>query len=687
MPAPREQEDRQWRLFQFSQDWGVNLPPTPPHPEPAGSNSSFKTADDDAYAEEYLKLRQSELLAQGGSAKTTRNKQGWEPKFVYSVLSDHITDCGSPAVAEALVSILHAIGGNVNAPPAEKGLMHRISRHAPGPQRGKLLEIAVKNEQADMVRILAPHSDAMALDLALPIAIRCHNVEVTSVLLGYDASAAQTEDSQHAFMDVCALPEHCDLVGLILSSKGKPSPEIASRALVGAVRAGCLENTIHLTRSIGSGNHNGCEALKLAITQCRRDLALSVIMASHPPHRPGVDEAFDTLRSTPMSQGQALDFAEILLLAGAEGETLSVALIKYAEMNFLDMVQLLVRYGASVEYKKGRVLQKAIETLNMDLLQVLLGNESDISARYATGCVDLIPHEIAFDQRHTILRMLLRKGAGEAALNDALVDAAEAGDHESVELLLNPVFPEISTAHPLHIGPRHSVLSQSTARHEVASVDYKNGRALQRAVSRGDIIMTQKLLLGIPSLETLTAAYPITSNLERPDRYRITEAFLEAGLVGPPIDAALHIAIAEDPNQRDDDLIHLLLEHGADVNFNGGQGLPSVIEMGDVELLIELLGTASQETAANSIAAAVNLEEVDLRLQTMRLLLDHCAGVALEQVTAALEEILQEDPVDMDLLLVLLEDGQANLNVDNGKLFSIGSWLLQNISSSMTVIT
>jgi ankyrin repeat protein len=673
MPGPRDQDDRHWRLFQFSQDWGMTLPPSPPQPEPAGIAMSFKSASDDAYAEEYLKLRQSELAVQNSPPKGTRTKKGWGPKFVYAVLNDHVTDCGSPAVGESLIDILHSAGGDVNSPPSEKGgIMHRISRHSPGQQRGKLLETAVRNEQADMVRVLAPHSDAMALDLALPIAIRSHNVEVTSILLGYGASTAQTEESQNAFREICAHAEHCNLVGLIVHSKGRPSPEVVSQALVCAVRAGCVENAIHLSRTIGNGNYNGCEALKVAIAGCRRDLALAVIMGSHPPQRPGVNEAFDVLRQTPMSQGQALEFAEILLLAGAEGDTLSAALIKYGEMGFLDMVQLLVRYGASVEFKKGRVLQKAIKALNMDLLQILLGNESNISPVYASGCVDLLPKDIPFEKRHTLLRMLLRKGAAELALNDALIDAAEAGDAESVELLLNPVFPEISTAHPLHIGPRYSVLSQSTARHETASVDYKNGLALQRAVSRGDVVMTQKLLLGIPNMGTLTAAFPITSNLSRPDRYQIIEAFLEAGLSGPPIDASLHIAIAEDPNERDDDLIHLLLEHGADVNFNGGQGLPSVIELGDVELLTELLGTASQETSANAIASAIQLEDEELRLQIVKLLLEHCAGIALAQVSAALAEVLQEEPADMELLQLLLEEGQADVNAYEGKLLSMG---------------
>lgn len=111
----------------------------------------------------------------------------------------------------------------------------------------------------------------------------------------------------------------------------------------------------------------------------------------------------------------------------------------------------------------------------------------------------------------------------------------------------------------------------------IASVGHKSGEALRTAVLRGDISMTQKILAGQPSPETLSSVFPLTKKLSNADRYQMAELFLQRSLSGPSLHAALHDAINEDASQRDNSLVKLL-KYDADVNFSQGPGLASLIK-------------------------------------------------------------------------------------------------------------
>ncbi|KAG8426726.1 hypothetical protein J3459_007859 [Metarhizium acridum] len=667
--------DRQRRIIQLSQEWGVHLPPataplTRPHNPP-----SFWTPKDDEVAEDLMQRRASELsqsrrqssLSKAFSSNNLKKGKTWDPREVLEVLSSWIANSGSPGVAEALMSKLSAAGVDFSGNKIKQkgGILNRRKSVETFVDRLKFLKLAVQGNQYEMLQVLLPHADGFSIDQALAPAIRTGNTRVAELLLRYGACASQTPEGQDAFRQACVVPSQAHMIGLLLRSESRPNAAWTSACMCDAARSACLETVLHLSRSTADGNHNHAEALKLAITLGRQDIALAIIMGNHPPHGPGLDEAFQILYEHPsLDPVTKLATAELLLCAGAQGDVLSQALESACETQFYEMAKLLARYGASIEYNDATVLKTAIARGQLDLVSSLLTDSAKLSPALASSCVTMIAKQAPFETRAMVLSLLLRKGAKGVALDDVLIDAAEAGDMESIDLLLNPVYPESTPITPN--GSNNTWLSNGRPRHEVASVDHRSGEALRTAVSRADAAMTDKILSAQPTAKTLSIVFPMSKKLSPKDRYRMAQLFLKRSLSGPCLHAALHDAINEDASQRDNALIKLLLEHDADINFSHGPGLAAVIKQKDIKLLGSLLHKASPQTAAVHVMDVMEVSDHRERFEMMSMLINAGAVIGAQEIGTALSQTLSEKPVDMSLLRLLLQQGGADINLLEG---------------------
>lgn len=596
------------------------------------------------------------------SSSNLKRGKNWDPRETLEVLTTWVANAGSPGVAEALIAKLAAAGVDLGASQKHKtGILGRRRSVDSLGDRARLLRLAVDGRQYELAQVLLPHADSFAIDACLPAAIRGGDTAMVELLLAYGASAAQSPDGQDAFRQACVIHGQSRLVSLILHSEGRPPPAWTSASMCDAARAGCLETVLHLSRSTADDNHNEAEALRSAVGSARRDIALAIIMGNRPPQRPGLDEAFQIVQeNSALSPSMRLELAELLLCAGADGLVVAEALEKSFESQSFEMATLLAAYGASVEHNDAAVLKSAISRGQVHLVQSLLREGTALSPALASSCVPLIEGQAPFEQRHVLLTLLLRKGANGTVLDDALIDAAKAGDMNTVDLLLTPYFPP---------SPHRSPTPESPAlqnKHEIASVDHKSGEALRTTLLRGDIEMTQKLLAQHPSQKTLSAVFPLTKKLSNADRYQMVELFLKGSLSGPCLHAALHDAINEPVSQRDGSLIKLLLRYDADVNYSQGAGLSSLIKQEDTELLAVLLQKASPQTAAARMHDVMQVPDHRLRYDMMVMLLNAGAVIGVQEVATALLEALSETPVDMSLLRLLLREGSADINILDG---------------------
>lgn len=669
---PLPENDRQRRIIQLSEEWGTVLPPAPARLTRPDHAQSFLSPGDDQIADDLMQRRAAEVaqirpktgLSRAFSSGNLKKGKHWDPKDILEVLNSWVGSCGSAGVAEALIAKLGAAGIDINGLPTHKsGILNRRRSLENFVDRTRLLKLAVERGQLDMVQVLVPHADHLALDTCLPVAIRTGNVPIVEFLLRYGANASATADGQDAFHRACVVHQLSHMISLILSSEGRPSPACVSQSMCSAARAGCIDTVLHLSRSTADGNHNQAEALKSAITIGRRDIAIAIAMGNKPPQSPGLEEAFQLLTENPsINPTTKLEIAELLLCCGAQGDILSQTLELACESQFYDMANLLASYGVSVEYNDANVLKTAISRGQLDLVRSLLNDNSSLSPALASSCVTLIPQQATFETRHALLSILLRKGAGGTALDECLIQAVQAGDVQSVELLLTPRFPE-QPQNPRDGKKR----SRTSNRHEMASPDHRDGEALRTAVLQADVKMTAMILAAKPSADILIKVFPLTKNLSTMERYQMVDLFLQGALSGPTLHAALQDAINEDISRRDDALIKLLLKHNADVNYNNGAGLQAVIMQKDIKTLSMLLQKASPQTAAARIPDVMKVSDHRARHDMMAILLRIGAVIGVHEVAQALQDTLSEKPVDMSLLMLLLQQGDADVNAMEGE--------------------
>ncbi|KAK4173124.1 hypothetical protein QBC36DRAFT_62003 [Triangularia setosa] len=666
---------RRARLQQIAAAWGIHptIPPVTVQQRPP----QRRTPQDDFQAEELLKRQRLNAAADGnknsqnGGIKRafSSNKKPpghWDPNEIFEALDSLVANRGAPGVADALIAKLVNAGGNVNVSTI-KNKTNLLTRRKSleNLERSRVLQRAVQNRHTDMIAVLVQYADPLTLDAALPLAIRSGDLEMLAMLLQQGANTTQTQDAQDAFRQLCIMGGHADLVGLILQSEGRPSSQWVSMSMVDATRKGCLQTVMRLSRSTADGDYHKAEALKTTIAQCRVDIALAILTGTKPPTQggQGILESFARLvEHTSLGPNDRLPFTEALLCAGASGEPSAVALAQASISEYYDMVDLLVSYGASVEHQDAAIVRHALSTGRTSLAQLLLSERSTLSPAYASECLESIPKSIGPEDRHAMLSLLLRKGAGGTRLHEVLIDVVKANDLQSAQLLLTPQFPggQSVSSHDLRNG-QHGMVS---VRHEVASVDHRNGVALNIAVQMGQLQMVKQLLVGRPSTQTLDHIFPLVRALQPEIRYQIAEQFLTVGLSSPCVSVALQEAIEEQPPRRDENFISMLLRFNADVNFNDGAGILSAIAIRDLPLLERLLtNKPAPQTMAAAVMKAMEEPDRDTRYRMLSLLVP---SAGRGETSQALAHALAVKPVDMQLARLLLEQGRADANFDHG---------------------
>lgn len=607
-------------------------------------------------------------------------KDSFSSKDIFDALDAHVTNHGSPGIAEALVHKLLLAGGDLNRPNAKSKTpfqLRRKSMNDLAQVQSRILLSAVESGQEEMVAVLVPHADPITIDSALPRALELGNIRIAEILLIHGANLSSGDGGKFSFGQLCANGERAELVGLLLQSPGRPPPEWISGGMVIAAKKGDTETVVRLSRSVADGSYDGAAALKASITMCRVDIALAILTGNTPPAKPFINEAFKMVFEHPsIMPTEKKSFADILLLAGAEGDVVSNALVQACDTEFYEMIDLLITAGASIEYDEALVVRNAIQRENTSLVELLLSEEAILSPFLAAGLINAIPKRTTPETRRNFLKILLKKGAKGPQLSDALIDAVETQDFDCVRLLLTQNFAGTGRLQPkastnLKSGPRAMVFD----RHEVADVNYKGGLALSIAVKTGNIAVVEILLSAKPSLETLVEVFPSIHGLDPVPRYKMTESFFKAGVTGPCVHTALQKAIDEHPPRRDERLIKILLHNDVDESSKDGAPVLSAIEHRDADLL-EVLLKKTQLTPRHATLAlgnAMNVDQQDPRRTRMvTLLLLGGAEVAEKVVGESMERVLQERPTDLKLLNALLKLGKADVNMAMGNPLVLG---------------
>ncbi|EPE03599.1 ankyrin repeat containing protein [Ophiostoma piceae UAMH 11346] len=646
--------------------------PVPERPSRPPVPFSIRSHDDDEDAQQLITLyRNASSAASSATPKrpfSVRQSLGFktdadepDPNTIFAVLDNHIQQGGHPGVAEALIVKLMEAGGDVNQSRVTKRTI-RIpgqSRYQPV-ERSHLLQAAIEHESNTMTSILIPYADQAALDDRLVSAVRLGRMDYIRELVAYGANIGATADGKHAFRTLCIDGGHADMLALLLSSQIVPSPAHMGECLVDAVvKAECLQTVACLSHAGADTTYMSGEALQQAVRKSRTDMVVAIVSGTCKPTVLQLLECcwlvFDELDSSPTRSADRLRLLEVLLCAGASGNSISRGLAQAVARGDGELMDLLLRYGASVS---ATPVRNAIETGNFGFAQKLLAPDISFRSSLASLCLGYLPRSMPPNERLVLLALLINKGAGGIEMDKCLVQAVEAGDLDSVKLLIGMETP---TTH----GPVRN------SRYK-ASANYNGGEALLAAVKSGKLDMTQAILLSEPSSDAIAAAVAATVDLkgkdENEESLRITRLVLKYSAPMRTIHNARTNTVfilpqqdrAREPFERvaGSGLLFQILRHDvtAAVKNENMPLLDRALESG--QLSPTVLSAAMLETT--------RITDLTTRLQTTQRLLTAGAGKTKAAVVDVLLDVLDSGPVDLGLLDLLVNEGQADVNLRSG---------------------
>jgi hypothetical protein len=539
----------QARLLELALDQGLSLEGLPAKLSALSVSPSFASPSDISRATQIFERHKSTKTHGKPFLKTKSRIANHNFKVSTEALKEVVEQNGSAGVAKALFDL----GGNIGSVQRE-----RIAQQ--DAERSALLMTAAARSNSDLVRLLAPKTTQSDRNNALKQAVSARNLDIMQILLEYGADPNHCENS---FCQACLAGDE-DLVSLFLTA---PAPKQLRDStitinLLGAVNSGSVRTVSLLALSGADCSHGQAAALHRAIELLQPRFVLAILLGVLKPSKQLLDAAVSAAYNVSEVATQVKKiFIETLLCAGAQGIETAAVLVHCVKRGEIDLVNLFVGDGTSINFNNGQAVSAAVKGGRLDVLRLLLGNRL-LDGPHASRAFSEIPLPLERDTRYDMMKILINAGACGPPLHEELIRAVRERDDRLIDLIL---------------------LGQ-------ASVDYQDGAALRIAVQNEQIELVSKLMSKNPDENSLRKVFPsIRTCSTKCGRLQLTQIFLRAGIRGKVVDIGLRDAIRDQTDLRDNSLINLLSKGGADANFNQGEGLAFSVDRGDIEIVQSLL--------------------------------------------------------------------------------------------------
>ncbi|KAL4770506.1 hypothetical protein BDW60DRAFT_192108 [Aspergillus nidulans var. acristatus] len=609
---------------------------------PITSTYMVSTQKEDEAQADILLAQASEVRRNGESKTTTTTSKIKKDKWTYEdycgVLSDLVNSRGSVGVAESVWESFRL----------QKPKKARTGRFARRQQAGNeetddllflLLCSTMRYKQTDMFHFLAHSASQDVVNRMLPTAIQMRSKRYTQILLEENADPNTCPEE---FITLVRAGDE-EFVRLLLQAQIPIDHDTLTSALPDAVQRG-NSPIVHLLLAHGAdANAHNASAVEKAIRAKRTDLALLMFMCPNPPLpetlAPIVAYVFFKME---ILEDKKYSLIELLLNGGAAGECVSHALGGAVRQRWMEMVELFVDKGVSINDYNAENYRHAVHEVDLEVVRILnRGKLSDDLATdlfgeiYKTKYGSSIPNE----KWRALAELLLDQGATGQVVDEALIERVRAKDLASVKLLLR----------------------------EGASVDYDNAAALDDAVASQNEEFIDALLQYQPAAESVNSVFWHVENLPHSVQVRIARKLLDAGANGEQVDRILKVAMTPMAGERNRELIKALVDGGADVSQRNGDLLHLAAQSADVETLqILLLGFPSPTILSTCIPLAMKHSDAQ-RYKIIHMLLH--AGARGDEISQALVDSIDGTTSGLDLALLLLTTGEANTGFENGKSF------------------
>ncbi|CAG8954744.1 hypothetical protein HYFRA_00004669 [Hymenoscyphus fraxineus] len=620
--------ERASRLTQIATSYnailhGPNAPFTRPSQPPTPSVST----EDERIADAVLAQLRHEVDQIQGSTRGFKkvfskpSKSAPTYKDIYAALLRVIEEGGPTGSVVVLLRRFAAIEGDINvAKRASSGIVGIRSSPV---QRGNIIQTAVRTKQNQFVQLLAPLADQESLDEGLGIALCAKDLENTTTLLQYGANLANYQAILYDAVEAGDVA----MIGTLLRAPAKVSKACISENLLPATIRKDLTVVKLLLCAGAETNYNTAIAFHKGVEMGQIGIVAAMLMAKNPPLGISVDAAIGNLHNRPGTLFNASsEMLETLLCGKPEGNGASHCLFRATDTKDVAMIQLLLSHGADIHYQQGIALRHAVEQNHTDLVATLLEDQI-LHPRLASALMNHIPRRIPPADRLFMATELIPHGAFGPEASKLLITAAEQEDIATVCLLVS--------------SNNHKGLP-------ICSVDFDSAKSLCVAVSKNNLDMLRWLVQkGKPTNSSLSKALgAIPDNLSLNHRLPILKILLEAGAVGPEVDAALHSSLKDQPESIE--LIELLVQSGAVVT---DATLATGVRLSSPSTLKTLLtGKVPPRSRLSAIPHAMKLRDHSLRYDIMKELL----GPSGIEVNKALCDAVREGPNSFLLVELLL---------------------------------
>ena len=345
-----------------------------------------------------------------------------------------------------------------------------------------------------------------------------------------------------------------------------------------------------------------------------------------------------------------------LLLRSRQGirkELLTKNLPIAVEHGQMEIVSLLVAYGADPGFENASALRKAVKAQRIDLtLAIFKGVDSSLSGNIATSVISeafSATSSIAVDEQSLLLEILLIAGATGDPVAQILVSAVRAGQQSVAELLVR-----------YHVN-----------------LQFNSAEALRIAVSAKNLGMLSTLLLGKIEKEiTSSLIDEIPHTCSEDQNYSILSLLIRKGAKGPPLSRALMYAV----QRKNVKSINLLLDHNASVVFDDSQPLQMAAAGGDIQILNLLLGKGQPPPTSMQVVLPVIAEFPLQQTFEMTNSIINAAGpngipafISDESLLSALSRPTHEFHQSLIPLVKILVEAGARVDYKQGTFFRLAA--------------
>ncbi|PMD32806.1 hypothetical protein L207DRAFT_590496 [Hyaloscypha variabilis F] len=384
-----------------------------------------------------------------------------------------------------------------------------------GPTRdscSKALLIAVTIQKDELCRIFLEKGASVDFKggASITTAARSENAGILELLVGGEFQQPTNASLVPAFEVVLSLPspfpKKKKLIQLILDA-GLQGPALDAALVTVSKKGQEGLSMVKLFLDYGASvSAHGGEALDISARSGNLELLQMLLQGRHQPSPQIFSRIFQSaLKLDAKTRHLAIEM--ILRANMAIDVQVAAALDGLVQDRIPDMqtIKVLLSFHASVHYENHRPLVTAGKTFNKTLLILLLGHSRDASA--PSVVFDALMKTDSFWGKRdafAILTLLLENGATGIAVDDALIKAVTDNQPDT----------------------RHF---EVTLLQHGASIDHKDGEALQIATERGEAALVRRMLEMKPTSETVSMAFPYAYVCKLPEAnaLAVIDSFVE----------------------------------------------------------------------------------------------------------------------------------------------------------------